>query len=351
MSEIIVHPIPKSRISEVDFNNIVFGEEFADHMFIIDYANGEWGNARIVPFGDLPLSPALSCMHYGQAIFEGMKAYKSSEGEVLLFRPHDNWERFNISAERMCMPSISEEIFMGGLNAWLKLDAAWVPSASGASLYLRPFMIATDSYLGVKPSQKYSFMIYGCPVNAYYSHPLKIKVEREYVRAAHGGVGFAKAAGNYAAAMLPTVQAQKEGFHQLLWTDARDHEYLEELGTSNFFMFIDDVLVTPELSDTILRGITRDSILELARSWGIKVEERKISVTELRNLAESKRLKEAFATGTAATIATIQSISIDGILYDIENQGNKLTAALSKGLDQLKRKEIKDEFGWVVPVV
>lgn len=351
MTEIIVQHVPKSRISEVDFNNIVFGEEFADHMFIIDYENGAWSNARIVPFGALPLSPALSCMHYGQAIFEGMKAYRSAEGEVLLFRPQDNWERLNVSAERMCMPTISKELFMDGLMSWLKLDAAWVPGAPGSSLYIRPFMIATDFYLGVKPSQKYSFMIYGCPVNAYYSHPLKIKVEREFVRAAHGGVGYAKAAGNYAAAMLPTVQAQKEGYHQLLWTDARDHEYLEELGTSNFFMFADDVLVTPALGDTILKGITRDSIIELARSWGIKVEERKISVTELRELASGNRLKEAFATGTAATIASIQSITIDGITYELESQNYELTQALGKGLDKLKRKESSDEFGWVVPVM
>lgn len=350
MSEIIVHNTPKSRISEVDFHNIVFGEEFADHMFIVDYADGKWSNARIVPFGPIPLSPALSCMHYGQAIFEGMKAYRSPKGEVLLFRPKDNWERLNVSAERMCMPTISEEIFMEGLTKWLKLDAAWVSDAPGTSLYIRPFMIATDHFLGVKPSRNYSFIIYGCPVNAYYSHPLKIKVEREYVRAAHGGVGFAKAAGNYAAAMLPTLQAHKDGFHQLLWTDAHEHEYLEELGTSNFFMLADDVLVTPALSDTILKGITRDSIIELARSWGIKVEERRISVTELKELASGNRLKEAFATGTAATIATIHSVTIDGVTYEIDHSGHELTNALGKELDKIKRKESKDEFGWVYPV-
>lgn len=347
MPDIIIQPTNNSRIRDVDFSNIVFGKEFADHMFIVDYEEGVWKDARIVPYGNLSLSPALSCMHYGQAIFEGMKAYKNESGEVLLFRAKDNWKRLNVSAERMCMPSIPKDVFMKGLVEWLKLDKQWVPSAKGSSLYIRPFMIATDDYLGVKPSAKYSFMIYGCPVNAYYSTPLKIRVERKFVRAAHGGVGYAKSAGNYAAAMYPAALAQKEGYHQLLWTDAFEHEYLEELGTSNFFVLIDNKLITPALSDTILNGITRDSVIQLARHFGVEVEERRISVTELLNAAAEGRLQEAFATGTAAAIARIETICIDGIDYNLNLQEDALANSLLKSLEKIKRGEDADFDSWV----
>lgn len=350
MSDILIQQTAQSRIQQVDFSNIVFGKEFADHMFIVDYDGEKWENARIIPYGPLSLSPALSCMHYGQAIFEGMKAYKNQQHEILLFRPADNHHRLNVSAERMCMPQLPYKLFMDGLVSWLKLDRDWVPSADGSSLYIRPFMIATDDFLGVRASLKYSFIIYGCPVNAYYSTPLKIKVEKHYVRAAHGGVGFAKAAGNYAAAMYPATLAQKEGYHQLLWTDGYEHKYLEELGTSNFFMLVDDVLYTPQLTDTILKGITRDSILQVARQLGVKTEEKKISVDELKMAAMAGRLQEAFATGTAATIARIQTIHIDGTDYQLELKENSLAATLSNTLEGIKRGKQTDSFGWVVPV-
>jgi branched-chain amino acid aminotransferase len=347
MPEIIIQPTNNSRISQVDFSNIVFGKEFADHMFIVDYEEGVWKDPRIVPYGNLSLSPALSCMHYGQAIFEGMKAYKNDANEVLLFRAEDNWKRLNVSAERMCMPTLPKEVFMKGLIEWLKLDKDWVPNAIGSSLYIRPFMIGTDDFLGVKPSSKYSFIIYGCPVNAYYSTPLKIRVERKYVRAAQGGVGFAKAAGNYAAAMYPASLAQKEGYHQLLWTDAFEHEYLEELGTSNFFMLVDNKLLTPALSDTILNGITRDSVIKLARHFGLEVEERRLTVAELRNAAAEGRLQEAFATGTAAAIARIETIGIDGVDYHLELKEDALANLLLKGLEKIKRGEDADFDTWV----
>jgi branched-chain amino acid aminotransferase len=347
MPDIIIQPTNHSRINDVDFSNIVFGKEFADHMFVVDYDQGVWKDARIVPYGNLSLSPALSCMHYGQAIFEGMKAYKNDSNELLLFRAEDNWKRLNISAERMCMPELPYDVFMKGLVEWLKLDQEWVPSATGSSLYIRPFMFATDDFLGVKPSNKYSFIIYGCPVNAYYSTPLKIKIERKFVRAVQGGVGYAKAAGNYAAAMYPASLAQKEGYHQLLWTDAFEHEYLEELGTSNFFMLVDNKLLTPALTDTILNGITRDSVIKIARHFGVEVEERRLSVTELRNAAAEGRLQEAFATGTAAAIARIETICIDGIDYNLKLREDALAVTLLKALEKIKRGGDADFESWV----
>jgi branched-chain amino acid aminotransferase len=347
MSEIIIQHTNHSRINEVDFSNIIFGKEFADHMFIVDCENGIWKDARIVPYGNLSLSPALSCMHYGQAIFEGMKAYKNNQNEVLLFRPLENCIRLNESAKRMCMPTLPESIFMDGLKEWLKIDKDWVPNAQGSSLYIRPFMIATDDYLGVKPSAKYSFIIYGCPVNAYYSTPLKIRIERHFVRAAHGGVGYAKAAGNYASSMYPASLAQKDGYHQLLWTDAFEHEYLEELGTSNFFMLVDNVLITPSLSDTILKGITRDSVIQLAMHFGVEVEERRIAVSELKSAAADGTLQEAFATGTAAAIAKIETICIDGVDFNLTLKEDSLANTLLKGLEMIKRGEDSDFDSWV----
>lgn len=350
MSEIHIYPTEKSRISEVDFGNIVFGKEFADHMFIADFDGEKWRQPRIVPYGNLSLSPALSCMHYGQAIFEGMKAYRDVHGKVVLFRPLENWKRLNESALRMCMPELDKDIFIDGLVEWLRLDQSWVPGTPGSSLYIRPFMIATDDYLGVKPSRQYSFMIYGCPVNAYYSHPLRIKVEREFVRAVRGGVGYAKAAGNYAAAMLPTSIAQKEGFHQLIWTDALEHEYLEELGTSNIFLVTGDTLLTPSTSDTILKGITRDSILKLARSMGYKTIERRVSVTEMVEMYHKGQLDEAFATGTAATITPIESITVDGQTLSLQPDTFEATMKLGDTLEQIKRGYLPDEFDWVYQV-
>ena len=347
MPDIIIQPTNHSRIGDVDFSNIVFGKEFADHMFMVDFEDGEWKEARIVPYGNLSLSPALSCMHYGQAIFEGMKAYKNDADEILLFRAQDNWKRLNVSAKRMCMPELPREVFMNGLKEWLKLDKDWVPSADGSSLYIRPFMIGTDDFLGVKPSTRYSFIIYGCPVNAYYSSPLKIKIEQKFVRAVHGGVGFAKAAGNYAAAMYPAALAQKEGYHQLLWTDAIEHEYLEELGTSNFFMLVDNKLITPSLTDTILDGITRDSVIQLAKHFGIEVEERRVTVSELRLAAAEGKLQEAFATGTAAAIARIETICIDGIDYTLQLKEDALATSLLKGLEKIKKGQDVDFESWV----
>lgn len=348
MVEIQINQKQISDIGSVDFNNIPFGRVFSDHLFIVDYEDGKWGNARIQPYGPLLLSPSLSCMHYGQAIFEGMKAQKSPNGKILLYRPEENWKRLNRSAQRMCMPELPIEYFREGLKSLLELDAEWVPANPEGALYIRPFMIGTDDYLGVKPSSRYSFMIYSCPVGAYYSEPLRIRVETEYVRAAKGGVGAAKAAGNYAAAMYPASLAQMRGYHQLLWTDALEHRYIEELGTSNFFALIGDQLITPALDGTILEGITRESIIELARSKDIAVQERPLEVAELLNAAERNELKEAFATGTAATIAPIALITISEKDIELPTGNGTLSHELGKILNQIKTGAIADEFGWTV---
>lgn len=350
MTQIHLVQTSASRIQEVDFSNIPFGRIFTDHMFMVDYSEGEWKNPRIQPYGPLPLSPALSCMHYGQAIFEGMKAYKSEEGSLLTFRPEENWKRLNRSAHRMCMPELPKELFMDGLNAYLNLDADWVPGGPGGALYIRPFMIATDDFLGVKPSQKYSFIIYGCPVGAYYTEALRLRVEQKYVRAAAGGVGAAKAAGNYAAAMYPASLAQQQGFHQLLWTDGQEHKYIEELGTSNFFARIGDVLVTPALNGTILEGITRESIVQIAKDLAIPVEERPLSVDELRNAWKNGTLKEAFATGTAATVAPIALIRLGEDDIALNTGTGTWAEQLGDTLNRIKKGQAEDTHGWVVRV-
>jgi branched-chain amino acid aminotransferase len=350
MANISIEHIAKSKISNVDFDNIPFGRVFTDHMFIVDFSDGEWKNPRIQPYGPLPLSPALSCMHYGQAIFEGMKAHRTHDDGIQLFRPLDNHKRLNTSARRLCMPELPEEIFMQGMETWLSLDQNWVPQNEGSSLYIRPFMIATDDYLGVKPSAHYSFMIYGCPVGAYYTTPLRIRIEEKYVRAAHGGVGYAKAAGNYAAAMYPASLAQKEGYHQLLWTDAFEHKYLEELGTSNFFALIDGKLITPTLDGTILDGITRDSVIEVAKSMGFEIIEKRFEVAELIQAAENGTLTEAFATGTAATIARIETINFRGKDYHLSLENHSNSVEISNKLNNIKTGNISDPFNWTYEV-
>ena len=268
-----------SRLSQIDFSNLPFGRNFSDHMFTADYEDGEWKNLQIVPYGDIAINPAASALQYGQAIFEGIKAYKQKDGRISIFRPSKNYERFNISAERMVMPTVPEEIFMQGMSQLINLDKDWVPADEGQSLYLRPFMYATEPILGVHASETYKFIIITGPAGSYYSKPLKVKIETHFARAVEGGVGYAKTAGNYASSLYPTRQAQKEGFDQLIWTDARDHIYIEESGTANVMFVINNVLITPSSRDTILDGVTRRSILELARSWGMPVEERRVTVT------------------------------------------------------------------------
>lgn len=339
---------PHSRLSQVDFSDLPFGKLFADHMFIADYSNGSWQNARIIPYGHVPMSPATPAIHYGQSIFEGLKAFSGPGGEVLVFRPMDNLKRLNISAERMCMPAVPEELFMEGLRNLIELDKQWVPTIPGGSLYIRPFLFSADDFIGIRPSQTFTFMIINCPVGPYYSTPVKVKIETRYTRAIEGGTGYAKAGGNYGGAIYPTKLAQEQGYHQLLWTDGKSHQYVEESGTMNIMFVIDDVLVTPSLGDTILHGITRDSVLKLARSWGMKVQERKIPVSEVVAALQSGRVKEAFGVGTAVTIAHIELIGHDGEDYylpPVEKRpfANKVLAEM----DKLKRGLSPDTFGWI----
>lgn len=347
--KIAIERVKKSRISEVDFSNIPFGKIFTDHMFVADYRNNEWGNSRIIPYGYMSVSPATPALHYGQAIFEGMKAYRNSAGEALLFRPLDNWKRLNVSGERICMPPVPEELFMESLATLIDLDRAWIPNTDGASLYIRPFMFSADEYIGIKHSDDFTFMILLCPVGSYYSTPVKVRIETHFTRAPQGGTGYAKAGGNYGGAIYPAKLAQQDGYHQLLWTDGVTHEYIEESGTMNVMFVIDDVLVTPALSDSILAGITRDSVLKLARTWGMKVEERKVSVKELISGLESGRVQDAFGAGTAATIAHIELIGHNGNDYYLPPvEERTFSNKVRDELEGIKRGNKPDPFGWVV---
>lgn len=338
----------ESKLPHVDFDNLSFGRTYSDHMFMADYEDGEWKNTRIVPFRDLRISPANASLHYAQSIFEGLKAHKSESGEILAFRPDANAKRFNRSAERMCMPAVPEELFLGAIDALVKLDKSWVPDREGSSLYIRPFMFATDPYIGVRPSDTYSFIIITGPTGAYYSEPVKVKIEQQFTRAVRGGVGAAKTAGNYAASIFPAKQAQADGYHQLIWTDGQTHEFIEEAGTMNIMFVIDGVLLTPPTSDSILPGITRESALALANDWGIPVEERPISVSEVIEALEKGTMTEAFGIGTATTISPIAMIGHEGNDYELpavetREVSNRLLAAITK----IRLGEIEDAHGWI----
>ena len=346
--KIEINKTAKSRISEVNFHDIPFGKVYADHMFMADFRNGDWRNLRVVPYGHMLISPATPAIHYGQSIFEGLKAYKNDRGEALIFRPLDNWKRMNISADRMCMPYLPEDIFMEGIHTLMELDRDWIPITEGSSFYIRPFMFSADEYIGIRPSLDFTFMIINSPVGPYYSTPVKVKIETHYTRAVEGGTGFAKAGGNYGGSLYPAKLAQDQGYHQLIWTDGREHKYIEESGTMNVMFVFDDTLVTPELGDSILRGITRDSVLTLARQGGMKVEERKISVKELVDGLESGQVKEAFGAGTAATIAHIELIGYEGknhYLPPVETR--KFSNKILNELDGIKRGLRPDPFGWM----
>lgn len=344
-----IQKVAQSRISEVDFSNIPFGREFADHMFIADYRDGKWTDFRIEQYRPVEFKPAMLGLHYGQTIFEGMKAYRNIHGEIMMFRPTDNFERLNRSAERMCMPTIPVDLMMEALKELLRLDADWVPRDTESALYIRPFMFATDEFLGVKPSDTYRCMIFTGPVGPYYKTPLKVMVEQHYTRAAKGGTGFAKAGGNYGGALYPTKLAQEKGYHQLLWTDSIEHKYIEESGTMNVMFQIGNALVTAPTGDTILKGITRDSVLKLAVDLGIEVEERRISIDEIQVAHERGQLKDAFGVGTAATIAPIELIGYNGndmVLPPVEER--ELSTRISDGLKAIRYGEVEDRFGWMV---
>lgn len=340
-----------SRVSEVDMNNIPFGRVFSDHMLVARYKDGSWQAPEIVPYGPLPMAPSSSVLNYGQAIFEGMKATRGVDGSVQLFRPDQNQRRFNQSAERICMPAVPEEIFMGGLKALINLDRDWVPQPEQGSLYIRPVMFATDEYIGVKASEEYIFSIFTCPVGPYYSKPVNLLASKDHVRAAIGGTGAAKFAGNYAAALLPDRLAKAKGYDNVMWLDAREGRYVEECGTMNIFFVIDGTVVTPSLSGTILPGITRASVLKLLRDKGYQVETRQVSIYEIQGAYREGRLQEVFGVGTAATISPVAKIGFAGedfMMPPVEEFtiGNWLKDTLQA----IKTGESKDDYGWTVKV-
>lgn len=341
-----------SKLPSIDFNNLKFGRDFSDHMLLAEYANGEWKDVKIIPFQDIKFSPAASVFHYGQAIFEGLKAHKTKEGDILLFRPEENLDRMNLSAKRMCMPEVPFEIFIDGLIQLINLDRNWVPDGEGKSLYIRPFLIADDAFLGVKASERYKFMIITSPASNYYSGAVSVKVETKFSRAAAGGIGAAKAAANYAASLYPAQEAQKAGYHQLIWTDSKEHKYLEESGTMNLMLVKENTLITPSLdSNTILPGITRKSILKLAKEWGYKVEERQIEVNELIEGLKDNSIEEVFGVGTAATIAPISKIGFGTTDYTLSDYTKWKFASRAKTyLEGVKRGEIEDQFNWTIKV-
>lgn len=349
---ISIHKTPHSIINDIDFSSLVFGKVVSDHMFVADYKDGKWGDFRIEPYGPMEIHPANATLHYGQAIFEGMKAYKNAKGEVLVFRAEANARRLNESAKRMCMPQIPEEIFLEGLKKLLDLDRNWVPQEKGSSLYIRPFMFAMDNYIGVKPSETYRFMIFTCPVGAYYSKPVSVKVETTYTRAVEGGTGEAKAAGNYAASLFPALLAQKEGYDQLLWTDGKSHTQIEESGTMNvMFKIKGKVITAPTTTGTILKGVTRDSVIQLAKDWGQAIEERFLTVAALQEALEDGTLEEAFGVGTAATIAFIEKIQIQGKDYLLPSYSSySFSKKVLAELDGIKYGELADPHSWIIKI-
>lgn len=347
---IIVEKTKASRINSVDFSNLNFGSVFSDHMFVCDYEDGKWQTPKIVPYQPITLEPSAKIFHYGQSIFEGMKAYKDEEGSVFLFRPMDNIKRMNISAKRLAMPEIPEAYFMDGLKELLKVEKDWIPSAKGSALYIRPFMFATGKGFHASPADSYKFIIACAPSGAYFSGKVKVLIEEHYSRSANGGVGFAKAGGNYAGQFYPTQLAKDKGYQQVIWTDDNTHEYIEEAGAMNIFVRINDTLLTVPTSDRILDGITRKSILAIAEAEGITTEVRKIKVSELIEASENGSLKELFGAGTAAVISPISGFGFKNKDYELPELENTYGELLKKRITDIQTNQTDDAFGWRVKV-
>src|ERR1044072_2788848 len=345
--QIKVTKTTQSRINELDFNNLVFGKKYADHMLVADFDGKEWHDAQILPFQNLSISPSNAAWHYGQAIFEGIKAYKDQEGHPMIFRPYDNYDRFNLSAERMGMPSVPEWLFIGGMAQLISLDRDWVPTGEGCSLYLRPFMIAADEFIGVRPSDTYKFVIINSPSGAYFNKPIKLLVQDKYIRAFPGGVGYAKAAGNCGGAMYPTMQARKQGFDQILWVDGMEHKYLQECGTMNVFAIIGNKALTPDLTQgTILAGVTRVSVMSLLEDMGLTVEERPVSIDEIVAAWKDGTLREVFGTGTAASVAYVEQLDYKEHSIRLDTSKYDVGAEVIKRLDAIRTGKAEDTRGW-----
>ena len=343
--------IEKSKQNIVDFDNLDFGSTFSDHMFVCDYANGSWGEPEIVPYAPLQLDPSASALHYGQAIFEGMKAYKDDKGDVFLFRPDQNIKRLNKSAERLAIPQFPEKLFMEGLHKLIDLERDWVQPGIGNSLYIRPFIFANEPCVQASPARQYRLLIICTPVSSYYNHSeVRVKIADHYSRAANGGTGYAKAAGNYAGQFYPTKLAMDEGYQQVIWTDAATHQYIEEAGTMNLFFYIGDKLITAPTSDSILDGVTRKSVIELAKDRGIQVETRQLTVAQLIEAAENKTLREIFGSGTAVVILPIHGFGYLGKDYYINFPTDALALALKTDLTSIQYNLADDPYGWRVKI-
>jgi branched-chain amino acid aminotransferase len=349
--DIQVTKTTKSRLGELDFSNLPFGKYVSDHMLEVDYKDGEWQTVVIRPYQPLQLSPSLAALHYGQAIFEGIKAYKDKDGNPFIFRPYDNFKRFNISAARMSMPEVPEEIFIEGMRRLVDLDRSWIPMKNDYSLYIRPFMFSTDEVIGVRASESYKFMILLSPTGPYYSAPMRIYVEEKYTRAAPGGIGYVKAAGNYGSSMQVTAEAKEKGYDQVLWMDAFEHKYVQEIGTMNVFFVIGNKAITPGLdAGTILNGVTRDSAIEVLKELGYTVEERAIHIDEIIGAYKTGELKEIFGTGTAATISMIRELAYKDHILEFNTDTWKAAPAVKQVLTEIREGKRKDTKGWMFRV-
>jgi branched-chain amino acid aminotransferase len=351
-TNISIEKIAKSRIDSIDFENLKFGTTFSDHMLVCHYKDGQWGDVQIKPYGPMSFEPSINVFHYGQAIFEGMKAYKDSNDDVWLFRPRENWKRFNKSAERMEMPQIDETRFVDGLKTLLNLDREWVKPGQGNALYLRPFMIGTHPGVVAGPSSEFMFCIICSPARTYYSGKVKVQVAEHYSRAANGGVGYTKCSGNYAGQFYPTKLAQQKGYQQVIWTDDATHTKLEEAGTMNVFFRIGDTLITAPTSERILDGVTRKSLLDIAKGKGIDVEVRTIVVQELLDAHAKGELKEIFGAGTAVTIGQIEGFAYQEKFYSLPEitDENSFAVQLKNALQGIQQKTVEDTFGWTEKV-
>jgi len=346
-TEIRIRKVSHSRIHEVDFEHLEFGKQISDHMLVCDYFNEQWHEAQIVPYANLSLSPATLAFHYGQTVFEGMKAFRMQDGSANIFRMDKHYDRFVRSLDRMCMAIPPREIFMEGLKQLINLDRKWIPSQENCALYVRPFVIATEKFLGVKVSSDYRFIVITSPVPSTFARSIRLKVETDYIRAAPGGTGFAKCGGNYGGAFYPTQLAKQQGYDQVLWTDAREHKFIEESGMMNIMFVIDDTLITPPLSETILDGVTRDSLLTLARTLGYKTEERPISLDELEKAFNNNTISEAFGAGTAAVVAPVKTINIGGIdLHLPEYSHENLSGQMKQRLEHIRTGRAEDIYAW-----
>jgi len=349
--EISITKAERSKLQDINLENIPFGKYFTDHMLEANYENGEWSSVEIKPYQPLLLEPSLAALHYGQAIFEGIKAYRNNDGDAFIFRPADNFKRFNKSARRMKMPAIPEEIFMEGMRQLIAIDKNWIPAQKEHSLYIRPVMFSTDAMLGVRPSETYKFLILLSPTGPYFATPMKILVEEQYTRAAPGGVGFSKNAGNYGGSMLAASLAKEHGYDQVLWTDAHEHKWLQEVGMMNVFFIINKVAITPSLEEgTILEGVTRASVIQGLKEMDISVEERRISIEEVVEAYRAGAITEVFGTGTAAVIAPIKELNYKGFKMHFDTGMFSISIAVKKWLADIREGRAKDKYGWMVKV-